>query len=329
MMKWIDFLKFLLGNEAGEGLMSGGSDGAEGGTEGGADSDHDDGGASTTVNSGDSTEGSDDIVWPEGLDPVLKGDKTLLNHYDKENKQFKTAEIMKSLVNAKKLVGAEKVMKPQKDWGKDQYNDFYKQVGLPESIDQYEFDSNKGLPEGQKPDETLIESFKEAAYNHGVLPQQAEGLVEFFNSHQVQQNEQFIQQAKQEFEESKMNLKKEYGDALDSKLKSAYNTLQMYATDSEIEKLRDKGLTDDPDFARILIKVADSRKENNFDDGELMSHGGMTPAEASEKLQEMYKQGTQKLNPKQKRVWTEEVSRLSAIKNSANTRRKGTQSAMM
>lgn len=326
MKTWINFLKFILHNQAGEGLMGGGDDG---GGEGGG-SDDNDGGASTNVNSGGEGGGGDDgIAWPEGLDPVLKGDKTLLNHYDKENKQFKTAEIMKSLVNAKKLVGSEKVPKPQKDWGKDQYNDFFRQVGLPESIDQYEFDSNKGLPEGAKPDEALIDSFKEAAFNNGVLPHQAEGLVEFFNSHQAQQNEKFIQQAKQEFEEAKMNLKQEYGDALDNKLKSAFNTLQMFATDSEIEKLKNKGLTDDPDFARILIKVADSRKENTFEEGNLMGHGGMTPQEAGEKLQEMYKQGTQKLNPKQKRAWTEEVSRLSAIKNSGNTRRKGNVSAMM
>lgn len=326
MKTWIDFLKFILQHQAGEGLMSGGEGGGEGDS-GGSDGDE---GASTTVNSGgEGGSGDDDIAWPEGLDPVLKGDKTLLNHYDKVNKQFKTAEIMKSLVNAKKLVGSEKVPKPQKDWGQDQYNDFFRQVGLPESIDQYEIDSHKGLPEGAKPDEALIDSFKEAAYNNGVLPHQAEGLVEFFNSHQTQQNEQFIQQAKQEFEEAIMNLKQEYGDALDNKLKSAFNTLQMFATDSEIEKLRDKGLTDDPDFARILIKVADSRKENNFEEGSLMSHGGMTPQEAGEKLKDMYKQGTQKLNPKQKRAWTEEVSRLSAIKNSANTRRKGNTSAMM
>lgn len=320
------YFMLLLASERGSLMAGGGEGGGDAGGEGEEGQSSGTGGGAAD----DDTEGggaADEIKWPEGLDPALKGNETLASHYNKEKGEFDIPGMMRSLVHNKSMVGADKVAKPQKNWDESKYHDFFKQIGLPDSVDNYDFEV-RGLPEGQKPDDKFIGSFKEKAYEAGILPQQAEKLVEWFNQTNSSKNEEIQSQIKNEFEQSRLELQKEYGSSLEGKLKQGFDTLKLFASDDEIESMTKKGLLDEPDVARLLIKITDNLNDDHFE-SDLLDQSGMTPAQADQRLKEMSKQDVKLMSPKEKKLWSEEWSRLAAVKNSVSSGQGGSKSARM
>lgn len=318
--EFISFFTLILLSERGS-LMTGGEEGGGDAPEGESS------GVPPEDDSGEGNSPETQINWPEGLDPTLKGNETLTSHYNKDKGEFDMPGIMRSLVHNKSMVGAEKIAKPQKNWDENKYHDFYKQIGLPDSVDQYEFEV-RGLPEGQEPDNKFVGDFKEKAYEAGILPKQAEKLVEWFNQTNSSKQQDVQLQMRNEFEQDRLELQKEYGNSLEGKLKQGFDTLKLFASDDEIATMKKKGLLDEPDVSRLLIKITENLNDDHFESN-LLDQSGMTPAQADQRLKEMSKQEVKLMSPKEKKIWSEEWSRLAAVKNSVSNGQNGGRSAKM
>jgi hypothetical protein len=83
--------------------------------------------------------------------------------------------LAKSYVNAQRMIGADKVAKPGQSWTDDQYNDWYANVGRPDSADAYELDVS-----GVMSDEEAS-SFRQAIFEAGLQPRQVSRLERFIN----------------------------------------------------------------------------------------------------------------------------------------------------
>merc|ERR1712196_598310 len=85
--------------------------------------------------------------------------------------------LAKSYIHAQKLVGADKIPVPNKHATEDDWNAVYSKLGRPETPDGYKFN----LPEDQKVNEEGLKVFADHAHKLGLLPNQAEGMVKFYN----------------------------------------------------------------------------------------------------------------------------------------------------
>lgn len=273
MTKWISLGTSILFNQRGNFM---GAEGGEGGSAG-------DGGEGGTSNDGG---GGVDWQYPEGFDESLKGNATLMKFADKEKGTFNYANMMKSLVHAQSVIGKDKVALPDETWTDDQWNELYQKLGKPESLETYEIKGQ--LPEGMEENKEFAQHFKDMAFKANLLPGQANQMYsainEFINNSLTTANE--AEQA--EYNAAVDKLKSDWGEAYEQKCTTAYKALETFASNEEINALKQGGFLQDPVVTRLFDKIADSLKGDNFDfQGETKTFG-LTPAEAEEEISKMY-----------------------------------------
>ena len=106
--------------------------------------------------------------WKANLSDEIRNEKSLENISDIES-------LAKGYVHAQRLVGADKIPVPNKFATEEDWNKVYEKLGRPKSADEYKFN----LPEDKTVDEAALKSFAEQAHKLGLLPGQADGLLNF------------------------------------------------------------------------------------------------------------------------------------------------------
>lgn len=164
--------------------------------------------------SGDTTTPTETTDWKASLSDELRADKSLENINDIES-------LAKSYVHAQKLVGADKIPVPNKHATEDDWNAVYTRLGRPETADGYKFN----LPEDQKVDEEGLKVFADHAHKLGLLPNQADGLVKFYNEMQANQLQEADTTALAGRQKAMDDLQTEWGPAYKQKLAQANNVV--------------------------------------------------------------------------------------------------------
>lgn len=241
---------------------SGGGSGVPDDKVGGAQGGGGDGAAPTEVKFPDN--------WKMGLPSELREDSSLKSIVDVQG-------LAKSYINAQKLVGADKIPVPSKHATDEDWRGVYSKLGLPEDPKGYEFKAD-----GIKPETT--EAFRAAAHKAGLLPKQAQGVIEWLGEH----SKQVVEQAKQahiskQSDEIKA-LKTEWGAAFDQKVSAAANIFKEFATQDDIKYIQESGLSNDTRLLKIFAKVADSLKDHKIVGNQNSGEGMLTPDAAQEKI---------------------------------------------
>jgi len=223
---------------------------------------------------------NDGIQYPDGMDESLKGEASL-KLFLKDNK-FDYAGVLKSYVNAQKMLGKEKVVIPSKNATEDDWNNFYNKIGRPE-LDKYAIN----LREGQEADEAFLGKFKEVAHKSGLLPKQAEALFNWYHEEVDSVHKSSIEEQTAKIESEHLNLKKEWGFGYDKEIDLAKRALRQFASEDEIKEFKEAGLTGDVRFIKFMNKIGKGLKEDSFK-YESAGNFGITKEEASRKISEMY-----------------------------------------
>ena len=150
--------------------------------------------------------------WRAALSDELRADKSLENIKD-------IPSLAKSYIHAQKLVGADKIPVPNKHATEDDWNAVYSKLGRPETADGYKFN----LPEDQKVDENGLKVFADHAHKLGLLPNQAEGMVKFYNEMQANQLKEQDSTALAGRQKAMDELQTEWGQAYKQKVSQANN----------------------------------------------------------------------------------------------------------
>lgn len=219
--------------------------------------------------------------WKDSLPDDLKAEKALESIQD-------IPGLAKSYIHAQKMIGSDKIPVPNKYATDEDWQAVYNKLGRPESPDAYEFkfDDNSGI------DENALKGFKEAAHKHGLLPKQAEGIMNFYN--EMTQN--YIQDLNSKSEQGRMNaeqyLKKEWGAAYDNKLQQAGAVANKYL-DNEFTNLTlsdGTKLGDHPEFIKAFANIANELGEDNL----VQANGPqyMTPQELDKQIRELQQPGS-------------------------------------
>ena len=147
--------------------------------------------------------------WKQSLSEEVRDHASLKKYTSVEN-------LAKGYINASSMLGKDKLVKPSSD---DEWNDFYNDMGRPESHEGYKFTYAAEVPEGlQGYVEGRVESFKESAHKLGLTSQQADGLYTWYMEGNVNNAKQLEEQAVELEQQAEYELKKEWGPAYEEKI---------------------------------------------------------------------------------------------------------------
>lgn len=203
---------------------------------------------------------------------------------DASLKDIKTLEnLVKSYINAQKMIGGEKVALPKKDWSEDDWNNFYSKLGRPESQDNYDLEL-EDIPEGMQRNEEYENKFKEFAYKNGFTADQTKSLWNFLASNSIDTYKEVMQNENQRLQEGWNNLKKDWGKAYNEKIGIAKKVAALGGQEF-IDLIKSKGLSRDPAFVKWAAKFGSMVSEDNLGaDGAKTKSDVMTPREAKSKI---------------------------------------------
>ena len=149
--------------------------------------------------------------------------KTLIPEEYREEKSLqnfnKMDDFVKSYLHSQKMVGLDKIPVPNKHATDEDWKEVYKKLGSPDTAEAYKY----SLPEDHAVPEDTLKSFSEQAVKLGLLPNQADGIMKYYNEVINQgENEQNIKsEAARKI--SEQELRKEFGSTFDNRITGAKN----------------------------------------------------------------------------------------------------------
>jgi hypothetical protein len=216
-----------------------------------------------------------DTTWKDGLPDDLKNDPTIKNLKD-------VPAALRMLLNAQKLIGKDKLVIPEPSATDEQWGEVMKKLGLPETVDKYDFKA----PEGATPE--FLKEFKEFAHKNAILPRQAEKFMGWFKERTEKALQEAETQDQHAFNSAVDGLKREWGTAYDRKIAEASGMFKTFTTEEERKELRELGFSNHPTVIKLMAKTAEA-----FGPGKFIQPGGngqmgITPEEADKKITEVY-----------------------------------------
>jgi len=174
----------------------------------------------TTLTTEQPTETTAALTTPEA--PTVDFQSLIPEEYREEKslQNFnKMDDFVKSYLHSQKLVGLDKIAVPNKHATDEDWKEVYKKLGSPETADAYKY----SLPEDHQVPEDTLKSFSEEAVKLGLLPNQADGIMKYYNGVINQGlNDQNIK-AEEARKISEQELRQEFGPTFDNKITGAKN----------------------------------------------------------------------------------------------------------
>ena len=131
----------------------------------------------------------------------------------------KMDDFVKSYLHSQKLVGLDKIPVPNKHATDEDWKEVYKKLGSPEAADGYKY----SLPEGHAVPEDTLKSFSEEAVKLGLLPNQADGIMKYYNSVINDGMKDQVVVADEARAKAEQELRSEFGSTFDNKITGAKN----------------------------------------------------------------------------------------------------------
>jgi len=197
----------------------------------------------------------------------------------------KALEAYKSARQAMSMNPDEIVKKPSDPGDLTQLQEMAQKLGAPASADEFTLENPKdseGNPiEAVTPDQELSKEFAQKAHEAGLMPKQAQELFNWFGQRVSGIQQQTQQQTEQQVEQAKDTLRKEWGEAFDSKMSQARIAVEKLGGKELMQTLEKTGAANSPDVIRALAQVGGMVSEDGGLDPNAQgsTQGGRTPAQ--------------------------------------------------
>ena len=210
---------------------------------------------------------------PSSLPESLRNEPSLQTFTSVDN-------LAKSYVNAVKKIGGNPdhlVQLPQEGESRD---NFYNQIGRPETPDGYNF--------GTEPGDNRLDFFKDAVHKIGLTQDQATNMLQLYAAVENEQSKA-SDRANADFAvESQIELKREWGVDYDSKIDMAQRAFAQFAT-PEFSKIMDEtGIGNHPELLKAFSKVGEAMGDDKLVVGAGRAVG-MSPQQAKEEIESLYR----------------------------------------
>ena len=188
-------------------------------------------------------------------------------------------KLAKSYVNAVKKIGSDPSSMVQLPKEGESWDNFYNQVGRPETPEGYEF--------GDDPENTL-EFYRNATHQLGLTQEQAQGMLDLYASVQEDQMKHDNQASADFAINSEIELKREWQASYDAKMDQAQRAFKQFST-PELDKLIDEtGLGNHPEFIKTFAKIGSMIGEDRLVVGTGLGQSGISPHDAKAEIQSLY-----------------------------------------
>jgi len=235
-----------------------------------------------------------------------KGEKSLSNFKDMN-------DFVKSYLSAQKIVGADKIPVPNKFATDEDWKAVFNKLGAPEKPEDYKYNFKEG-----EVDQDLLSNFNQQAHKLGLLPQQAESLIKFYND----MNEGSSIQAEEKATETRLNteneLKKEFGPQYAKRLDQAKRLASSTLGNDFLENtfLQDGSrLGDNLNVVKAFSNLAEKLSEDEVVKGDSSSY--MTANEIEKEITSLTEEGSpywNKTHPNHQKA-VQEVFKLRELLN--------------
>jgi len=189
----------------------------------------------------------------------------------------------KSHINQQKLIGGDKLPMPQDSWGKEEWADFNRKIGMPVDAKGYELEAHKTATEED------MEWFAELA--HGKLnlsKKQANDLWNEINGRTGGAMEANQTKNQAALDEGMKTLREEWGTNFQPMVDATNKGLQRMDEDGRFRKfMKESGLNKHPEMLRFAHKVAASFNEDRVP-GDTQSPMPMNKEQAKAQLNKIF-----------------------------------------
>jgi hypothetical protein len=212
----------------------------------------------------------------EGIDADVAGDTSLKAIQD-------VPSLVKSYVHAQRKMGADKVVVPNGNSTNEEWLSFYHKLGLPTEFDAY----NMNAPEKSVLKDDLAEAFKKTAFENRLLPDQAQAMFDFLNTHTSQEIERMQSVEKEELDGKINGLKEEWGEAFEQNVHTAKLAVDEFGGEDLKAYLNETGLGNDPNIIKVFNEIGKKFfKEDTFQ-GESRPAYALSPDQAQQRINEI------------------------------------------
>lgn len=221
--------------------------------------------ASSTEGNPTSTNQAPSTSWRDSLPDDLKTNPSLSNFKE-------VGELAKSYVHAQSMIGKKGIILPSEKAEQAEWDSFYNHLGRPAKIEEYKINA----PEGADPAQT--EKFKELAYKAGLLPKQAQQLLDESLKTSMESRKAMMAQAEAAQKEQIASLQKEWGEGFGKNLDLAKLAVKELGGEEFGAYLDKSELGNDVNLIKYLSKVGKLLGEDKLR-GKSPSTYGKTPEE--------------------------------------------------
>jgi len=203
--------------------------------------------------------------WVSVDGTLAEGWASHLDEGYKEEKMLSTVKDVKSLakiaVDAKKMIGKNKVAVPTENSTEAEWNEFYTAGGMPATAEDYHLEYPQDMPTPEVPE--LRQAYMEHSHKIGKSQAQAQADYEFYNNLIKKAHEAQEQAEKDAMLDATEKLKLEWGNAFEQKQHFGNVAIEEGVKgDLELkDRIVDK-YGNDPDFIKVMANLGDKFAEH-------------------------------------------------------------------
>jgi len=228
------------------------------------------------------TEQPKEVDFKSLIPEAYKEEKSLHNFSNMD-------DFVKSYLHSQKLVGADKIAIPNKYSSDEDWKKVYRQLGTPETGEGYKYK----LPEDHKIEDDTLKSFSNEAAKLGLLPNQANGVMNYYNEIIKQGLSDQAAQQKTAQDEAVVELRKEFGASYQKEIQSAKNLVHATLGKEFIDNslLQDGSrLGDNPTVIKAFAKLANKLSEDDIVKGDVPSY--LTTSDINKQISALQQPGS-------------------------------------
>lgn len=237
--------------------------------------------------------------WRNALGPELGQHPSLTPIKDEDFVQVPRG-VIKRYIDQQQYIGADKIPKPQEGWSDEQWREFDKQLGWPESPDGYQLPEVK-LPEGYQADEGLQQEFVQAAHAAGIPAPKLARFWEQFIQAESKRDLEELEQYRSETRQQNEALQQKFGAAFDAKKDLANRALRAAGSEEALQRWQNLAMADGTPFLQhpavfeMLAGVGEKLHEGNLLPGSATVTYAKTPEQLRRELDEFRSKNVQGL----------------------------------
>lgn len=204
-----------------------------------------------------------------------------LGVFKPENMVSVPSAVVKSLVDAQKLIGKDKIPVPGENATAEDWGVVFDRLGRPKTFDEYEIPTDLKAPEGfPEVNPEIIKAFKTKAHEIGLLPAQVKEIFKWYMDSSFNEFNQGVEEGNRVISEAETKLRSKWGKAYDQNVVLAKRIVTLYGGENAKDLLEKTGLGNDVRAIELFANIGKKMSEDGLLKGEVVSTKSPEEAQA-------------------------------------------------